>query len=186
MLRQMSVKPAAESIEGVRLVNLREHAEARGSFTELFRAEWFPQADWTNTQCNRSVSVRGVVRGLHFHRQQVDFWHCIDGRVKVGLYDLRRSSPSCGVGQTFDLRAEEPTGLYIPEGVAHGYLALTDMTIFYVVNRYYNPNDEFGVTWNDPELGLNWGSGEVDLADVLVSERDASNPRLDELTDRPE
>ena len=181
-----SVKAAAESIDGVRLVNLREFAEARGSFTELFRAEWFPQTSWTDVQCNRSVSIQGVVRGLHFHRQQVDFWHCIDGRVRVGLYDLRTSSPSCDVGLTFDLSADEPMGLYIPEGVAHGYLALTDMTIFYVVNRYYNPDDEFGVTWNDPDLGLNWGSADLDLSDAIVSERDASNPSLHELPNRPE
>ena len=87
---------------------------------------------------------------------------------------------------TFDLSADEPMGLYIPEGVAHGYLALTDMTIFYVVNRYYNPDDEFGVTWNDPDLGLNWGSADLDLSDAIVSERDASNPPLQELPNRPE
>ena len=180
----MNAQKAAGQISGVRAVDLKPLADARGSFTELFRTEWFPERDWGDMQCNRSESSKGVLRGLHFHRRQVDYWHCIVGSVRVGLHDLRTTSDTRGAGLTFDLAADEPFGLFIPEGVAHGYLALTGATIFYVVNRYYDPADEFGVMWNDPDLGLDWEAGDaggIDSAELIVSQRDANNPRLADL-----
>ena len=180
----VDVRGAVEQIGGVRAVDLKGMTDVRGSFTELFRAEWFPERNWRDMQCNRSESRKGVLRGLHFHLRQVDYWHCIEGHVRVGLYDLRQSSETRGGGLSFDLSADDPVGLFIPEGVAHGYLALTDATIFYVVNRYYDAADEFGVMWNDPDLGLSWEAGDtdgIDPAKLIVSERDASNPRLAEV-----
>ena len=177
---------SATDIVDVRLVDLNVIGDARGSFTELFRPEWFPEVCWDQVQCNRSLSTKGVLRGLHFHLRQVDFWICLKGRIKIGLYDLRRSSPSRGTGLTFDMSAEGATGLLIPEGVAHGYAALTDATIHYVVNRYYDNLDEFGVAWDDPDLELDWSSDDLDLAELIVTERDATNPRLSELKEAPE
>ena len=79
------------AIPGVLLVELRPFADERGRFTETFRKEWFPQRAWSNVQSNRSDSRAGVLRGLHYHFHQVDYWYLAAGRIRVGLADLRRS-----------------------------------------------------------------------------------------------
>jgi dTDP-4-dehydrorhamnose 3,5-epimerase len=80
-----------------------------------------------------------------------------------------------------DIDSERPRGIFIPSGVAHGYLALTDATIIYVVDQYYDGGkDEFGVTWDDPDIGLAWG---IEAAEVTLSERDLANPSLRDLDD---
>jgi dTDP-4-dehydrorhamnose 3,5-epimerase len=104
----------------------------------------------------------------------VDYWHCVSGRIRVGLCDLRPSSPTCGRGQLIDLGQDQLQGLYIPCGVAHGFAALTEVVLFYVVDNYYDGADELGVAWNDPQLGLDWN---LDTPPIL-SERDQRNPLL--------
>jgi len=171
----------SEQIHGVFTVVHQAVSDERGQFTEIFRREWFPQRTWEQLQCNRSESRRGVLRGLHYHHQQVDYWQCMDGSVRVGLYDLRPGSPTRGAGFTMDIDSERPRGIFIPSGVAHGYLALTDATIIYVVDQYYDGGkDEFGVTWDDPDIGLAWG---IEAAEVTLSERDLANPSLRDLDD---
>jgi dTDP-4-dehydrorhamnose 3,5-epimerase len=113
------------------------------------------------------------LRGLHFHHHQVDYWFVDRGRIRVGLVDLRRSSPSFRVAELFELDELDFTGLYIPVGVAHGFVALTPATLLYVVDNYYDGADEFGVAWDDPALGLDWG-----VTDPIVSPRDRANPHL--------
>jgi dTDP-4-dehydrorhamnose 3,5-epimerase len=161
-------------IQGVTTVDLVVHADPRGRFAETFRKEWFPQRSWERIQCNRSESRAGVLRGLHYHHRQVDYWHCVAGRIRVGLYDLRRSSPTRGRAQVLELGQEQPQGLFIPTGVAHGFVALSDAVLIYVVDNYYHNTDELGVAWDDHNLGLDWG---LEAAPVL-SDRDAANPRL--------
>ncbi|MEO0564808.1 MAG: dTDP-4-dehydrorhamnose 3,5-epimerase family protein, partial [Chloroflexota bacterium] len=139
---------------------------------------------WEQTQLNRSISKPGVLRGLHYHLNQVDYWLLISGRIRVGLADLRASSSTYKVGATIDLDATDPTGLFIPVGVAHGFYALTDITLLYVVNQYYNRGaDERGVAWNDPELGVEWV-----VDDPVLSGRDQANRRLADipLEERPQ
>jgi dTDP-4-dehydrorhamnose 3,5-epimerase len=163
-------------IPGAQLVGLNPHEDARGRFTELFRKEWFPQRPWDDYQSNRSDSQAGVLRGLHFHLRQVDYWYVARGRIQVGLADLRRSSVSFGAIQMVELSEDEATGLYIPTGVAHGFLALTAATLIYVVDNGYDGTDEWGVAWNDPELALAWSEPSPSL-----SARDLSNPLLREI-----
>lgn len=163
-------------IAGVRFVHLVEHADERGRFVETFRREWFPERGWTSVQGNRSDSRRGVLRGLHFHHRQIDYWYPLSGRIRVGLYDLRRSSPTRGAGEILDVGADRPVGIFIPVGVAHGFLALEDAVLTYVVDNYYDASDELGVAWNDPDVGLDWG-----IREPLLSPRDARNPRLREI-----
>ena len=171
-----------DRIQGVFTMVHRAMVDERGRFTEIFRQEWFPQRSWEQVQCNRSESRRGVLRGLHFHRQQVDYWQCVDGCIRVGLYDLRPGSSTGGAGTILDMDSARPCGIFIPAGVAHGYLALTDATIIYVVDRYYDGgNDEFGVAWDDPDIGLAWGVEEG--SEVILSERDTANPSLRDLDD---
>jgi dTDP-4-dehydrorhamnose 3,5-epimerase len=97
------------------------------------------------------------------------------GKIRVGLVDLRPLSPTYMAAQTLDVEGGNGVGIYIPPGVAHGFLALTNAVHTYVVDNYYDGGkDEFGVAWNDPDLGLDWKISEP----PLISKRDASNLRL--------
>jgi dTDP-4-dehydrorhamnose 3,5-epimerase len=164
------------TIAGVYQVELKSFADARGQFEEIFRKEWFPQSSWQAIQSNRSESAAGVLRGLHFHRRQVDYWFLIEGVIRAGLADLRRSSPTHGAAELVEFSADEELGLFIPAGVAHGFLAVTDATLIYFVNNYYDGVDEFGVAWDDPDIGLGWG-----VARPILSARDRDNPKLDDI-----
>ncbi|MEZ4867088.1 MAG: dTDP-4-dehydrorhamnose 3,5-epimerase [Caldilineaceae bacterium] len=158
-------------IAGVKFVELQQFHDERGRFLETFRTEWFPERSWAIIQSNRSDSIAGVLRGLHYHFNQVDYWYVLQGQVRVGLADLRPSSATYGASQALDIGEDQPTGIFIPSGVAHGYLALTAATIIYTVDRYYDGSDEYGVAWNDPKLAVNW-----QVAAPLLSRRDRQNP----------
>jgi len=163
----------SELIGGVKIVSLQSFADTRGRFLEVWRSEWFGGAP-PMIQSNRSDSVAGVLRGLHFHLRQADYWYVTRGQVFVGLYDLRRSSPTRGARQTLTLGDGAELGVYIPRGVAHGFYAVTDCTMTYLVDGYYEGGaDEHGVAWNDPEAALAWPT-----ADPSLSPRDQANPRL--------
>jgi dTDP-4-dehydrorhamnose 3,5-epimerase len=165
----------SECIAGVYVVKLRPFADERGRFMETFRKEWFPQRTWEIVQTNRSDSKAGVLRGLHYHDQQVDYWIVLRGHIRVGLADLRRSSPTHLRTQTLEMDEGSALGLFIPVGVAHGFLALTDATLLYIVDNYYEGGqDEHGVAWDDPDLCIEWGNSTA----PVLSPRDATNPRL--------
>ena len=134
--------------------------------------EWFPGVNWDRLQSNRSDSAAGVLRGLHYHFKQVDYWLAVRGTIRVGLVDLRRSSPTYLQSASIDMGEDNLLGLFIPEGVAHGFAALTACTLMYIVNNYYDGGaDEFGIAWNDPQANINWG-----LADPALSRRDQAIP----------
>jgi dTDP-4-dehydrorhamnose 3,5-epimerase len=167
--------PQPGEIDGVGLVPLTAHADDRGALTEIFRRAWAPAAG-EMVQANLSSSREGVLRGLHFHRSQSDYWCVISGRAFVGLYDLRGGSPTLGRRAEIRIDAEQEwVGLFIPPGVAHGFLAETDLALLYVVDREFDGTDEFGVAWNDPDIAIAWPSSEP-----VLSERDRSNPSLAE------
>jgi dTDP-4-dehydrorhamnose 3,5-epimerase len=143
---------------------------------ETFRREWFPWVNWEKMQSNRSDSKANVLRGLHFHRYQIDYWYVPKGIVRAVMVDLRPSSPTYRAVQIIELGEDYNTGLFIPEGVAHGFLALTDATLTYIVNNYYDGKDEYGVAWNDPDLNIDWG-----VETPIISGRDAANPRFTDI-----
>lgn len=157
-------------IPGVIVAHPEVHADERGSFTEIFRAEAYPE---TFVQSNHSRSRAGVLRGLHYHLHQADLWYVASGRAQVGLADLRTRSERPTTA-TLDLSADRPTTVYIPAGIAHGYLALTDVEVVYWVTNYYDATDEHGVAWDDPTLAIAWANQTPTL-----SERDQTNPRLE-------
>jgi dTDP-4-dehydrorhamnose 3,5-epimerase len=95
------------------------------------------------------------------------------GREMI-LADLRVGSPTELATMAVDLDGEQERGLFIPPGVAHGFAALTDLLLWYLVDGYYNPDDELGVAFDDPDLGVDWG-----LTDPVVSDRDRSNPTVE-------
>jgi dTDP-4-dehydrorhamnose 3,5-epimerase len=165
-------------IKGVYTAPIRVFPDARGRFMETFRREWFPWVDWTDMQSNRSESKAGVLRGLHFHRNQIDYWYVISGRVRVGMVDLRRSSPTYRATQMLEIGDHNNIGVFIPTGVAHGFYALTDTILTYLVNQYYDGKDELGVAWDDPVLRLDWG-----VDSPMLSPRDQNNPSIATMPD---
>ncbi|MCU1463464.1 MAG: dTDP-4-dehydrorhamnose 3,5-epimerase-like enzyme [Acidimicrobiales bacterium] len=160
------------SIDGVVVTHPQFHGDDRGRFAETYRRSWFPIGR-EMVQANVSEKEAGAVVGIHFHLHQADYWFVPRGRARVVLVDLRTGSPTEGAIDTFDMGDAAEVGAFIPPGVGHGFAALTDLTITYLVDQYYNPADENGVAWDDPDLGIDWG-----VADAVVSPRDQANPRV--------
>lgn len=160
-------------IRGVYLVQLQLHEDGRGRFLETFRKEWFPQRSWERVQTNRSDSRPGVLRGLHYHFHQVDYWIVVGGQIRAALFDIRPDSPTFQASQIVTMGQETPIGLLIPVGVAHGFAAMSEATLTYIVDNYHDSSDEFGVAWNDPIANLDWG-----VTEPVLSGRDQQNPCL--------
>ena len=165
----------SERIAEVYVARPSIHGDERGVFVETYRREWFPRGR-EMLQGNRADRQAGSIVGLHYHLHQADYWYVPNGSARVVLHDLRDGGPTDGATLTIDLGGPEHLGVFIPPGVAHGFAALTDMTITYLVDGYYNPADELGVAWDDPEIGADWG-----LTDPILSERDQRNPRRADL-----
>src|SRR5688500_9019916 len=161
----------SDIITGVYVVDPDVHGDARGFFVETYRREWFPLGR-EMIQGNRADRQAGSVVGLHYHLHQADYWYVPRGRARVVLHDLREGSPTDGATLALDLGEPGHTGVFIPPGVAHGFAALTDMTITYLVDSYYNAADELGVAWDDPAVDADWG-----VAEPVLSQRDRTNPR---------
>jgi dTDP-4-dehydrorhamnose 3,5-epimerase len=157
-------------IDGVVRRDLVAHGDERGRFIETYRKEWVPGAR-EMVQANRGDRQAGCVVGLHFHRKQADWWYVVEGRARVVLHDLRVGSPTEGGTTVFDMTGDRPEGVYIPPGVAHGFASLTELTLTYLVDGYYDPSDELGVRWDDPAIGADWG-----VAEPILSGRDQALP----------
>lgn len=162
----------SKEIVGVVVVKPDVHGDNRGRFVETFRQEWLPEGAPPMVQGNRADRKEGALVGLHYHRFQADFWYVPTGRAMVVLHDLRASSATDGATLILEIGEHDHRGVYIPPGVAHGFYALTDMTITYLVDHYYDPADELGVAWDDPALQIVWPTANPEL-----SERDRTNPR---------
>ena len=178
MKEQLMTTPAIPStrIDGVYTMPIRAFADERGRFMETFRREWFPWINWDKMQSNRSESKANVLRGLHYHFWQIDYWYVVNGDIRVGMVDLRPSSPTYMTVETLEIGEHNNVGVFIPVGVAHGFLALTDATLTYLVNNYYSGADERGVAWNDPTINIPWG-----IENPLISDRDKQNRLLKDI-----
>lgn len=157
-------------ITGVRMVEPEAFGDDRGRFIELYRREWITGGR-EMVQANRSDKQRGALVGLHFHPAQSDYWSVAVGQVQVVLHDLRVGSPTERLTASFELDDVACKGLYIPPGVAHGFAALSDATLTYLVDSYYSTAQELGVAWNDPEIAAPW-----QVAEPVISARDRGNP----------
>ena len=154
--------------DGVRLRALEAHADERGAFAELHRVEW--DTGVAPVQWNAVRSQAGVLRGVHVHSRHDDYLVVYAGRATVGLRDLRGGDPRpCCV----ELDGAEPTAITIPHGVAHGFYFHEPSIHIYAVSHYWDPADELGCHWADPDLGIPWP-----VRDAVVSERDAALPPL--------
>lgn len=171
----------SEVIDGVYVVRPRVFGDDRGYFVETYRREWIPGGR-EMIQGNRGNRIAGCLVGLHYHLHQADYWYVPFGHARVVLHDLRQGSGTDGNTQMIDLGEvdggpNEHLGVYIPPGVAHGFASLTEMAITYLVDGYYNPADELGVAWDDPDINADWGLS----SEPVLSERDRSNPRRSEI-----
>ena len=109
---------------------------------------------------SQSMSTKGVLRGLHFQKKfpQGKLVRVIKGRVFDVAVDVRQGSKTYGKWYGVELTEENKKQFYISEGFAHGFLVLSDIAEFcYKVTDFYHPNDEGGIAWNDPSIGINWG-----------------------------
>jgi dTDP-4-dehydrorhamnose 3,5-epimerase len=172
----MATVTESDVIKDVHLVEPNIFGDERGIFVETYRREWFPNGR-EMVQGNRANRQAGCIVGLHYHLHQADYWYVPFGRARVVLHDLRVGSATDGATLNLDLGEDEDgsnhhRGVFIPPGVAHGFASLTDMTITYLVDNYYNQADELGVAWDDPEIKADWG-----LTDPILSNRDQTNPR---------
>ncbi len=160
----------------------------RGYFMETYNDEFKPYikhldgsaADFV--QDNQSKSKQGVLRGLHFQKNnpQGKLVRCLEGEVFDVAVDLRKDSETFGKWYGVILSGENKKQFYVPEGFAHGFSVLTETATFaYKCTRLYDPSDEGGLLWNDPDIGIDWHMPEG--VEVLLSEKDKLNPRLSEL-----
>ena len=155
-------------------------SDQRGSFAELWRSSWTAGAGEVFVQANLSRSRAGVLRGMHFHRGQVDLWVLLEGRALAATTDLRPLIKGTGrrvASQLIEMSAG--TALMIPRVVAHGFLAVEEAALLYLVSNEYDGTDEHGFAWNDPTAAIRWPT-----ETPIVSERDRANPTLDEVIAR--
>jgi len=148
--------------------------DQRGLLTEMYRVGWVQGFD--PVQWNVVSSNAGVLRGVHVHTTHTDYLVVIKGRATIGMRDLRRCASSRSWAGAVEMTGERIEALSIPPGVAHGFYFHEPTIFIYGVSHFWDPKDELGCHWADPELEIPWP---VDTA--TVSERDATAPPLREL-----
>src|SRR4051795_5087660 len=172
-------------LDGLVLLSPAVHGDARGFFMETWRADaWQLHGVPAGfVQDNHSRSRRGTLRGIHFQTRpgQGKLVRVARGRVLDVVVDLRRGSPTFGEWERVLLDDVSGQMLWIPIGFGHGFLVLSDVADFvYKCTAYYDPQTEAGIKFDDPDVGVDWGSGGVEL---LYSQRDATAPLLSEIAD---
>src|SRR5271156_6481736 len=125
----------SDVIADVAVVVPTAHGDERGRFVETYRRSWFPLGR-EMVQANRSEKEAGAIVGLHYHLHQADYWYVLRGTARVVLHDLRAGSPTDGTTEAMDLSGTDDVGLFIPPGVAHGFAALSDVLLWYMVDGY--------------------------------------------------
>jgi len=158
---QINVERDKSGIAGLCVITPAVHGDSRGYFMETYNQKDMLEAgiDITFVQHNQSMSGKGVLRGLHFQKQypQTKLVRVIRGEVYDVAVDLRKDSPTYGKYHGELLTEENKRQFLVPRGFAHGFLVLSDTAEFcYLCDDFYHPNDEGGMAWNDPEIGIRW------------------------------
>lgn len=169
------IKVTKFDIEGLCVIEPSVFGDERGYFMETYNQNDFKEEglDMVFVQDNQSMSVKGVLRGLHFQKQypQGKLVRAVRGTVFDVAVDLRANSKTYGKWAGVELSAENKKQFYIPEGFAHGFLVLSDEAEFaYKCTDFYRPGDEGGLAWNDPEIGVEWPIAE-DMK-LIISDKD--------------
>jgi dTDP-4-dehydrorhamnose 3,5-epimerase len=170
----------ATSVDGVWVYRLKPNEDSRGRLWEACRFSWIDPAEMI--QWNVVESRAGVMRGMHWHNRHHDYVGAVAGRLVIAVADLRPGSPTQGVKQVFETGADRPEMVLIPPGVVHGFFSATDSIALYAVSRYWDPEDELGVRFDDPALGIEWPQA---ARGARLSERDAALPGLAEADSPP-
>ena len=162
-------------IKGLYIIEPAVFGDERGYFMETYNQNDMKEAglDMTFVQDNQSMSVKGVLRGLHYQKQypQGKLVRVVKGKVFDVAVDLRVESETYGKWFGVELSEENKKQFYIPEGFAHGFLVLSDVAEFcYKCTDFYHPGDEGGMIWNDPEIGIQWPIEEG--MKLIISEKD--------------
>ena len=172
------------NIEGCWIIDPNIIEDERGYFFESFNANLFKKEtgiDFEVKQINQSRSSKGVLRGLHFQhgeKAQSKLISCVEGELLDVALDLRKSSPTFGKHALVRLSAENKRKLYIPKGIAHGFLVLSEnATLTYLVDEFYSSSHDTGIIYNDPDANISWGFPEEDL---ILSEKDKNLPKFNE------
>ena len=165
-------------LPGVLIIEPDVHEDGRGFFYESYSYRRYAEHGITDTfvQDNHSRSVRHTLRGLHYQAPpgQAKLVRVAMGQVSDVAVDIRWGSPTFGQWTAVMLSAENLRQVYIPVGFAHGFCVTSEVAEFlYKVSRYYSPEDERGIAWDDPDLGIEWPT-----CAPILSERDKSQPRL--------
>ena len=174
------------SIKDVYIIEPTVFGDNRGYFMETYSDEEFAEIglNYKFVQDNQSKSTKGVLRGLHFQKEntQAKLVRCIKGEVFDVAVDLRPGSETYGKWEGVILSEENKKMFMIPRGFAHGFLVLSDEAEFaYKCDDIYNPNAEGGLAWNDKDVSIDWPLGDMKIGDLLTSEKDAKWPSLEEL-----
>lgn len=173
-----------QDIKGVWIIEPKRYGDARGYFMESFKKAEF-QAHVGNiefVQDNESVSTRGVLRGLHFQRNehaQAKLVRVSRGRVIDVIVDIRKDSPTFGQHLAVELSEDNCRQLFVPRGMAHGFIVLSDIAQFqYKVDNVYAPQAEATLRFDDPALGINWP---LPTEELNLSEKDSRGLSLSEI-----
>ena len=158
---QITVEKNVGGIEGLHVITPAVHGDSRGYFMETYSQRDMEEAGiyLTFVQDNQSMSTKGVLRGLHFQKKfpQTKLVRVIKGRVFDVAVDLRKDSATYGKWYGVELTEENKKQFLIPRGFAHGFLVLSDTAEFcYKCDDFYHANDEGGLAWNDPNIGIVW------------------------------
>ena len=171
------------NLEGCFVIKPRVLHDERGYFFESFNKEQFlalTGSEVNFVQDNESMSSKGVLRGLHFQRDeyaQAKLVRVIKGKVLDIAVDIRKNSPTFGQHFSIELSEKNKTQLFIPRGFAHGFLVLEDQTIFsYKCDNYYYKSAEAGIRFNDPTLNIDWKYADEHL---ILSEKDKNLPSFE-------
>jgi dTDP-4-dehydrorhamnose 3,5-epimerase len=168
-------------LRDVKLVRPTRHGDERGWFAEVFNAKGFAAAGLPErfVQDNQSFSRRGVLRGLHYQvgEPQGKLVRALSGHIWDVAVDIRPGSPDFGKWAGFDLTGDELEYLWIPEGFAHGFVVMSDTAnVLYKTTRFYHPQGERCILWNDPALAIAWPL--VSIGEPQVSGKDAVGASL--------
>lgn len=181
---QISVEYNVGGIEGLHVITPKKHVDDRGFFMETYNEADMKAAgiDYSFVQDNQSMSVKGVLRGMHFQidHPQAKLLRVISGAIYDAVIDIRKGSKTFGKWYAEVLSAENRRQVLIPEGLAHGFLVLSDTAeISYKCNVFYHPNDEGGIFWNDPDVGIEWPLDELgEGVELIISEKDKRLPGM--------
>lgn len=175
----MNVIPTA--IDGVVIIEPRVFRDSRGFFLETYQQDRYAGHGISETfvQDNLSYSVKNTLRGLHFQirKPQAKLVQAVVGEILDVVVDLRPGSTTFGKWEAVTLSAESCRQLFIPCGMAHGFQVLSDTALFlYKCSDFYDPEDEAGVLWNDPDIGIDWP-----LSQPIISDKDRRHPRLKDI-----